>query len=540
MGITESLEWQALIDHSVQMKQTSLRQLFALDTDRANAMTLENCGWFVDYSKNLLNHVTLNLLLRFARFRHLEKKIEAMFSGAKINQTENRSVLHTALRNCSNYPVYVDGKDVMIEVNVVLNKMEDLTKKLSNGVWTGFTGKRIKNIINIGIGGSDLGPRMVYNALKFFTNRDFTFRFVSNIDGTHLSECLRDLKQEETLFIIASKTFTTQETMTNAESAKKWLVSELGDEKAVCRHFVAVSTNKEKVQAFGIDLNNMFGFWDWVGGRYSLCSAIGLSLMLSLGIDNFHKLRKGFHEADLHFRQTNFENNIPVILALIGFWYNNFFDAQTQAILPYDQYLNLLPSYLQQTEMESNGKSTDNEGQPVSYQTGPIIWGDSGTNGQHAFFQLIHQGTKLIPCDFIGFINTLNDLGDHHEKLMSNFFAQQEALAFGKTKQELESEQVSSNQIPFRIFQGNRPSTCLMSNQLTPESIGSLIAFYEHKVFVQGVLWNINSFDQWGVELGKQLATKILSEVKQGGIDKNCHDSSTNQQLNYFLSHYKH
>jgi glucose-6-phosphate isomerase len=539
MSIVNSAEWLALADHYQKMKKISLKQLFGSDKKRAETMTSLTCGWFVDFSKNHLSHATIDLLMRFARSRQLDEKIEAMFSGEKINQTENRSVLHTALRDCSNGPVFLNGKDVMADVNAVLKKMENLTTRLTDGAWTGFTGKRIRNVVNIGIGGSDLGPHMVYEALKFYSNRSFTVRFVSNIDGTQLSECLRDLKPEETLFIVASKTFTTQETMTNAESAKEWLIRELGDEKAVCRHFVAVSSNRDKVEAFGIDTNNMFELWDWVGGRYSLCSAIGLSLMVSLGINNFNSLRKGFHTVDLHFKNTEFEKNIPVILALIGFWYNNFYGAQTQAILPYDHYLRYLPAYLQQTDMESNGKSIDCQGQPVSYQTGPIVWGESGTNGQHAFFQLIHQGTKLIPCDFIGFINSLNRLEGHHEKLMANFFAQQEALAFGKDRKQIESEQVSPAQIPFRIFEGNRPSTCFLADLLTPESLGSLIAFYEHKVFVQGVLWNIFSFDQWGVELGKQLATKILNELKERNPNRLAHDSSTCHQMNHFITHYK-
>ena len=534
MSICDINEWKNLENHFNQAKNQTLKTLFLDDKDRAKHLTLNDCGWFVDFSKNLVTQETLQLLFNYAEQRKLSDEIADMFAGKKINRTENRSVLHVALRNLSDDPLMLDGKDIMQGVNSVVGRMEELAKKIRSGEWKGFSGKKIKNIINIGIGGSDLGPVMVYEALKHYTERSVTIRYVSNIDGTHLTEQLHGLNPEETLFIIASKTFTTQETMTNAESAKTWVLKQLKKQKAIANHFVALSTNLEAVQAFGIDSDNMFEFWDWVGGRYSLTSAIGLSLMIALGPENFRALRSGYFKADTHFKDKELQSNIPVLMGLIGFWYNNFYGSETQAILPYDQYLHRLPAYLQQTDMESNGKGVDRQGATVKYQTGPIIWGEPGTNGQHAFYQLIHQGTKLIPCDFIGFVNPLNRLGDHHEKLMANFFAQQEALAFGKNEEQLKAEQVNPDQIPFRIFEGNRPSTCFMAEKLTPETLGALISFYEHKVFVQGILWNIYSFDQWGVELGKQLASNILKELPKNTAGELSHDSSTNQQIEYF------
>ncbi|MCG8333637.1 MAG: glucose-6-phosphate isomerase [Proteobacteria bacterium] len=536
MSICNIKEWKDLEDHFKQVKNQTLKTLFQDDKNRAKQLTLNDCGWFVDFSKNLVTQETMQLLINYAEQRQVGNEIAAMFAGEKINRTENRSVLHVALRNLSGYPLLLDGKDVMDEVNSVVVRMEGLAKKIRSGKWKGHSGKKIKHIINIGIGGSDLGPVMVYEALKYYSERSLTIRYVSNIDGTHLTEQLHDLNPEETLFIIASKTFTTQETMTNAESAKNWILKNLKEQEAIRHHFVALSTNLEAVRAFGIDADNMFEFWDWVGGRYSLTSAIGLSLMIALGPENFRALRMGFFKADTHFKEKELKSNIPVIMGLIGFWYNNFYGSETQAILPYDQYLHRLPAYLQQTDMESNGKGVDRQGVPANYQTGPIIWGEPGTNGQHAFYQLIHQGTKMIPCDFIGFVNPLNRLGDHHDKLMANFFAQQEALAFGKNESQLKAEQVNPEQIPFRIFEGNRPSSCYLAEKLSPETLGALISFYEHKVFVQGVLWNIYSFDQWGVELGKQLASNILKELPKNAPDKLSHDGSTNQQIEYYRS----
>jgi glucose-6-phosphate isomerase len=535
--LTQSREWLALKSHFEELKKTNLKQLFHEDPDRNDKFSYKECGWFVDVSKNILTNATLELLMDLANSCRLQDHIDAMFAGERINKTENRPVLHTALRNCSNNPVLVDGLDVMPEVNRVVSRMEAFASEIRSGQWTGFTGKKFRTIVNIGIGGSDLGPCMAYEALKAYSDRSLAVKFVSNVDGSHLQEQLLDLNAEETLFVIASKTFTTQETMTNAESAKHWLIRHLGSEKAVSRHFVALSSNREKVEEFGVEPANRFEFWDWVGGRYSLTSAIGFSLMVAMGPEGFRKLREGFHSMDLHFRNRPFKENMPVILGLIGIWYNNFFKAQTQAILPYDQYLHRLPAYLQQTDMESNGKGVNRKGQPVTCQTGPIIWGEPGTNGQHAFYQLIHQGTKFIPCDFIGFVNPVNKLDDHHDKLMANFFAQQEALAFGKGRQSLEDERIPREQIPFRVFSGNRPSTCLLAEKLTPETLGSLIALYEHKVFVQGVIWDIYSFDQWGVELGKLLSTEILQELKSGDQEKLSHDNSTNSQIRYYLNH---
>ncbi|MBU2514816.1 glucose-6-phosphate isomerase [bacterium] len=535
MILTNLPEWKDLILHFKEIQPLTLKEMFAQNKNRAINLTFEDCGWFVDLSKNRITEKTISLLIKLAEARKIEEEIDGMFSGEKINGTENRSVLHVALRNCSHTPIYLDGKNVMPQVDAVLAKMEHLSQNIYSGAWRGFSGKKIKNIVNIGIGGSDLGPDMVYQALKFYSNRELTMKFISNIDATHLIEQLKDLNPEETLFIIASKTFTTQETMTNSESAKSWLIKRLGSNEAVKNHFVALSTNREKVVEFGIDPNNMFEFWDWVGGRYSLTSAVGLSLMITLGPQNFKKLREGFHLMDQHFKQADLSKNLPILMGLLGIWYNNFFEAETSAILPYDQYLSRLPAYLQQTDMESNGKGVDRNGTPVQYQTGPIIWGEPGTNGQHAFFQLIHQGTKLIPCDFIGFAQSLQRFPDHHHKLMANFFAQQEALAFGKNKKTLQQEDTPIELIPFKLFSGNRPSTCLLSKKLTPKTLGALIALYEHKVFVQGIIWNIFSFDQWGVELGKQLASKILPELKSGKIDHRSHDSSTNNQIRFYL-----
>ncbi|MBU2645929.1 glucose-6-phosphate isomerase [bacterium] len=535
MKTNERVEWQKLTKHYLQIKDLHLRTLFGKNPDRAAQMSLEHAGLFLDYSKNRVVEETLRLLFELARGIELEAEIERLFSGKRINQTENRSVLHMVLRNPPDKPYLVDGVDLMPEVNRVLVKMEQLARRISSGQWLGFTGKPIKNIVNIGIGGSDLGPVMVYEALKAYSNRNLVLRYISNIDATHLAEQLIDLEPDETLFLIASKTFTTQETMTNASSAKAWLLKRLGDESATGRHFIAISTNAEKVAAFGIEPENMLIFWDWVGGRYSLTSAIGFSLMIALGVENFHRLRAGFHRMDQHFRQSPLDVNMPVILGLLGVWYNNFFDAQSYAVLPYDQYLSRFPAYLQQCDMESNGKSVDRDGNRVGYQTGPIVWGEPGTNGQHAFYQLLHQGTKLVPCDFIGFAKPVNAIGIHHEILMANFVAQQKALAFGKSLQELKSENVADNLLPYRTFEGNRPSNTILAEKLTPESLGSLIALYEHKIFVQGIIWNIFSFDQWGVELGKQLAGNILpvlcgeQELAAG------QDSSTHALITYLL-----
>ena len=533
----ETPEWIELLEHFNNIKNLDIRDFFNEDPNRVNEFTIETANLFVDFSKNRITQRTIQLLLNLAERMNLQHEIRRMFTGELINETEHRAVLHTALRNSSNQPVEAGGKDVMPEVNKVIDQMERLSEKIVSGEWTGFSGKRIKNIVNIGIGGSDLGPSMAYEALKFYSNRAITVRFISNIDSAHLVEQLQGLKPEETLFIISSKTFTTQETMTNAQSAKRWVLEAFKDDTAIQKHFIAVSTNREMVKQFGIDTSNMLVFWDWVGGRFSLTSAIGFSLMIALGNENFRRLRAGFHEMDTHFRSTPLPENLPVLMGLISVWYNNFFGAQTQAILPYSQYLHQFPAYLQQCDMESNGKSTDRAGNPISYQSAPVIWGASGTNGQHAFYQLLHQGTKLVPCDFIGFINPLNDIGDHHHKLMANFFAQQKALAFGKKDGDLEKEKIPQRLIPYKRFEGNKPSTCIMANKLTPESLGSLIAMYEHKIFVQGVIWNIFSFDQWGVELGKQLAGDILQEISDKKINRQSHDESTRHQIKYYLQH---
>jgi len=532
--VADLAEWRALTAHAAELNTVHLRTLFAGDAERGGRMTLEAAGLFLDYSKNRVTDQTMRLLVALAEARGLPKAIGRMFDGQRINETENRAVLHTALRNRANTPVLVDGEDVMPAVNDVLARMGRFAGAVRSGEWKGYTGKRIRHVVNIGIGGSDLGPAMAVEALKPYSQRDLDVRFVSNVDGTHFAEVTRGLDPEETLFIVASKTFTTQETMTNAGSARAWLLAALHDEAAVALHFVAVSTNARGVAAFGIDTANMFGFWDWVGGRYSMCSAVGLPLMVSIGADNFGRMLDGFHAMDRHFAETPLERNMPVLLAMLGVWYNNFMGAQTHAILPYDQYLHRFAAHLQQMDMESSGKYVGRDGHTVSWQTGPVIWGEPGTNGQHAFYQLIHQGTKLIPADFIGFCRSHNALGDHHAKLMSNFFAQTEALAFGKTRDEVEHEGVEGLVIPHKVFEGNRPTNTLMADLLTPEVLGALTALYEHKVFVQGVIWNIFSFDQWGVELGKVLAGRILPELEATGEPALAHDSSTNALIRRF------
>ena len=526
-------EWKALKAHAAQMKGVSMRDLFAADPARAKAFSLEVGGWYLDYSKNLATAETMNLLQALCPMADLRGEIDAMLSGQKINETEKRPVLHVALRNQSNTPIMVDRKDVMPGVNAVLEKMTGFAELVREGKWLGFTGKPIRNVVNIGIGGSDLGPVMAYEALKPYSQRNLTVRFVSNVDGTHVVEAMRDLDAEETLFIVASKTFTTQETMTNAETAKAWLLEKLGDPAAVAKHFVALSTAAKEVKAFGIDTANMFEFWDWVGGRYSLTSAIGLPLMIAIGPDNFVRMLNGYHAMDRHFAEAPFERNMPVILALLGIWHGNFLGAQSTALLPYDQYLSRFAAYFQQGDMESNGKRVTKSGKMVGYETGPVVWGEPGTNGQHAFYQLIHQGTKLIPCDFIGFCRSHNPVGDHHAKLLSNFFAQTEALAFGKTADECRAEGVPEKLVPHKTFPGNRPTNTLLAEQLTPETFGQLVALYEHKIFVQGAIWNIFSFDQWGVQLGKVLANRILPELKSKDSDL-AHDSSTNELIRRF------
>ena len=527
--------WNEVAAEIAEIKKTNLRELFAEDPARAGRFTVEAAGWTLDYSKNLITPKLMKLLIAFAEAGELQKWIDAMFSGEKINETENRAVLHTALRNKPERPVLVDGKDVMPGVKEVLDRMAAFSDNVRTGKWLGHTGKRIKYIVNIGIGGSDLGPCMATMALKNFSRRSLAMHFVSNVDSTHLAETLRQVKADQTLFIIESKTFTTQETMTNAESARDWLVKQMGgDASAVAKHFVAVSTNAEKVREFGIDTENMFGFWDWVGGRYSLPSAVGLPVMLSIGPRNFQKMLRGYYKMDRHFQTAPFNRNLPVIMGLLGILYNNGFDAQTYAVLPYDQYLARLPAYLQQLDMESNGKSVDRDGNPVNCQTGPVLWGEAGTNGQHAFYQLIHQGTKMVPADFIGFCKTHNPIGDHHDKLMANFFAQTEALAFGKTAAECRRESVPEKLVPHKTFKGNHPTNTLLADDLTPETFGALIALYEHKVFTQGILWNIFSFDQWGVQLGKVLATKVLDELTSEAAPSLAHDSSTNSLITHY------
>lgn len=538
---TETTAWKELSLHYDEMRHRHMKDLFAQDPDRFNHLHLRFEDLIVDFSKNIITAETLHLLRQLAEACSLKEATEQMFSGAHINQTENRAVLHVALRNRSNAPVAVDGENVMPAVNEVLGRMEQFVNRLHSGEFSGYSGQQITDVVNIGIGGSDLGPVMVTEALRPYWVEGMNVHYVSNIDGTHLSEVLKRVNPETTLFVIASKTFTTQETMTNARSARSWFLEHAKSESAVEKHFVAVSTNTEGVKAFGINPDNMFGFWDWVGGRYSLSSSIGLSIATTIGFDNFLALLEGMHAMDQHFRTAPLEENIPVTLALIGIWYNNFFGAETEAILPYDQYLHRFPAYFQQGNMESNGKRVDRNGNVVEYQTGPILWGEPGTNGQHAFYQLIHQGTKLIPCDFLATAVSHNPIGDHHPILLSNFFAQTEALMKGKTASEVEAELRAAGMeetaiadlIPFKVFPGNRPTNSLLIKQLTPRSLGSLIALYEHKIFAQGVIWNIFSFDQWGVELGKQLAKKILPEL-DGAAAVMSHDSSTNGLINWY------
>jgi glucose-6-phosphate isomerase len=533
--------WKALEIHAAEMKQLHLRELFTNDTNRFEKFTLSAKDILFDYSKNRIAGKTIQLLLQLANECRLKEAIEAMFNGDKINETENRSVLHVALRNFSKQPFYSDGKDVMPDVKKVLKQMKNFSDTIHNGKWRGFSGKKIKYIVNIGIGGSDLGPLMVTEALKPYTINGIETFFVSNVDGTHIAETLKKIEAEKTLFLIASKTFTTQETMTNAHTAREWFLQKAKKENHIAKHFVALSTNEVEVVKFGIDKANMFPFWDWVGGRYSLWSAIGLSIALTIGYKNFEQLLKGAHTTDNHFRTEPFEKNIPVMMALIGLWYTNFFNAQSEAILPYDQYLHRFAAYFQQGNMESNGKSVDRNGEAVEYSTGPVIWGEPGTNGQHAFYQLIHQGTLLIPCDFIAPAQTHNPIGDHHQKLLSNFFAQTEALMNGKTEEEAEAELKKAGLtnteiaklLPFKIFSGNRPTNSFLVKKITPYNLGQLIAIYEHKIFAQGVIWNIFSFDQWGVELGKQLANKILPELKTREPIGN-HDASTNGLINTY------
>ncbi|HEV2107269.1 MAG TPA: glucose-6-phosphate isomerase [Thermomicrobiales bacterium] len=528
ISLTQLPEWKALEQHYQELRHRHLRDLFAEDPQRGERLVAEGAGLYLDYSKNCLTRETLQLLIALADARGVRRRTEAMFSGEKINTTEDRAVLHVALRAPRDATIRVDGENVVPAVHAVLDKMADFSERVRSGGWTGYTGLRIRNVINIGIGGSDLGPVMAYDALRHYSAHDLTVRFVSNVDGTDFVEATRGLDPAETLFIISSKTFTTIETMTNARSAREWVLAALGDDAAIAQHFVAVSTNAQAVTKFGIDPENMFGFWDWVGGRYSVDSAIGLSLMIAIGPDHFHDMLSGFRAMDEHFRATPFELNLPVLLALIGIWYGDFFGAETVAILPYDHYLGRFSAYLQQLDMESNGKHVSLSGETVDYQTGPIVWGTPGTNGQHAYFQLIHQGTKLIPADFIGFSQTLNPLGRHHDLLMANFFAQTEALAFGKTAEELRAEGIADAQVPHRTFEGNRPTNTILAERLTPASLGALIALYEHKIFVQGTIWHINSFDQWGVELGKALAQRIIPELKSEDEPELEHDSSTN------------
>ncbi|MDE1155186.1 MAG: glucose-6-phosphate isomerase [Acidobacteriaceae bacterium] len=532
--LTSLPEWKALAAHAAELKNVHLRELFAKDSSRGTKFTAEAAGLYLDYSKNRITEETVKLLIALAEASQLKARTEAMFTGEKINITENRAVLHVALRAPKTEKILVDGEDVVPEVHAVLEKMAGFAEKVRSGAWLGYTGKRIKNIVNIGIGGSDLGPVMAYEALKHYSNRDLTFRFVSNVDGTDFAEAVHDLNAEETLFLVASKTFTTLETMTNAHSARTWALATLKQTEAIASHFVAISTNEKEVAKFGIDTQNMFGFWDWVGGRYSMDSAIGLSTMLAIGPNNFRELLDGFHDMDVHFRTTPIEKNLPALLGLLSVWYTEFFDAQTVAILPYDQYLKRFPAYLQQLTMESNGKHVTLEGKTVDYQTGPIYWGEPGTNGQHSFYQLIHQGTRLIPCDFIGFSKTLNPLGNHHDLLMANVFAQTEALAFGKTAEEVKAEGVADALVPHKVFEGNRPSNTILAEKLTPRLLGSLVALYEHAVFTQGVIWQIDSFDQWGVELGKVLASRIIKEIASDTELK--HDSSTNNLITRYKS----
>lgn len=527
--------WKRLSDHHKQVRNLHLRQLFADDPQRGARFTVEAAGIYLDYSKNCITHETLKLLIRLADESGLRQRIDAMFRGEKINVTENRAVLHTALRAPRESSIFVDGEDVMPKVYAVLDRMATFAHRVRSGKWKGHTGKRIRNVINIGIGGSDLGPVMAYEALKHYTERAMTFRFVSNVDGTDFAEAVQDLDPSETLFIVSSKTFTTIETMTNAQTARAWSVAGFGgDEKSVAKHFVAVSTNAKEVAKFGIDTSNMFEFWDWVGGRYSMSSAIGLSTMVAIGPESFQSMLNGFHEMDEHFRTAPFDRNLPVIMGLLAIWNNDFFGAETVAVLPYEQYLKRFPAYLQQLTMESNGKHVTLDGKPVSRPTGTVYWGEPGTNGQHSFYQLIHQGTRLIPCDFIAFIRPLNPLGRHHDLLMANVFAQAEALAFGKTREQVKAEGTPEWLVPHRVFEGNRPSNTILVDRLSPESLGKLVALYEHAVFTQGAIWGIDCFDQWGVELGKVLAQKIIPELESKTVPRLTHDSSTNNLITYY------
>jgi glucose-6-phosphate isomerase len=533
--LTKRKAWKALQSHYKKVRELHLRNLFADDPQRGERMTTEAVGLFLDYSKNRITDETIRLLIELAEESALRSRIDAMFRGEKINITEKRAVLHVALRAPKGTSIIVDGQDVVSDVHTVLAKMADFSNRVRSGEWKGHTGKGIRNVINIGIGGSDLGPVMAYEALKYYSERAITFRFVSNVDGTDFAEAVRDLEPSETLFIVSSKTFTTLETMTNAHSARTWSLAGLGgDEKAVAKHFAAVSTNATEVAKFGIDTANMFGFWDWVGGRYSMESAIGLSTMLAIGPDNFRAMLDGFHQMDEHFRTTPFERNLPVLIGLLGVWYNDFFGAQTIAVLPYEQYLKRFPAYLQQLTMESNGKHVTLDGTEVTYATSPVYWGEPGTNGQHSFYQLIHQGTRLIPCDFIAFGQPLNQLGRHHDMLLANVFAQTEALAFGKTAEQVKAEGTQDWLVPHRVFQGNRPSNTILADRLTPEILGKLVALYEHSVFTQGTIWNINSFDQWGVELGKVLAQRIIPELESKTEPALGHDSSTNSLIRHY------
>jgi glucose-6-phosphate isomerase len=530
--LTERKAWKKLQAHYDKIREVHLRNLFTDDPQRGQRLTAEAAGIFLDYSKNRITDETVKLLIELAGESGLRSRIDAMFRGDKINVTEKRAVLHVALRAPRGVSIVVDGENVVPQVHAVLDKMADFSNRLRNGEWKGHTGKRIRNVINIGIGGSDLGPVMAYEALKHYSDRNITFRFVSNVDGTDLSEAVRDLDPAETLFIVSSKTFTTLETMTNAHSARSWSLAGLGgDQKSVARHFVAVSTNAAEVERFGIDTANMFGFWDWVGGRYSMDSAIGLSTMAAIGPDSFRAMLDGFHQMDEHFRNTPFERNLPVLMGLLTVWYTDFFGAETVAILPYEQYLKRFPAYLQQLTMESNGKHVTLGGKQVTYPTSPIYWGEPGTNGQHSFYQLIHQGTRLIPCDFIAFGESLNPLGRHHDILLANVCAQSEALAFGKTPEQVKAEGTADWLAPHRVFEGNRPTNTILADRLTPESLGKLVALYEHSVFTQGAIWDINSFDQWGVELGKALAQRIIPEIENPTDPALRHDSSTNNLI---------
>jgi glucose-6-phosphate isomerase len=530
--LTKRKAWQALQAHYDKSKESHLRQLFAEDPKRGERLTAEAAGLFLDYSKNRITDETVKLLIQLAEESGLRGRIEAMFRGDKINITENRAVLHVALRAPKGTSIIVDGENVVPGVHAVLDKMSDFSNRVRSGEWKGHTGKRIRNVVNIGIGGSDLGPVMAYEALRYYSERAMTFRFVSNVDGSDFAEAVHDLNPAETLFIVSSKTFTTLETMTNAHTARNWSLAGFnGDEKSVAKHFVAVSTNATEVAKFGIDTANMFGFWDWVGGRYSMDSAIGLSTMVAIGPENFCAMLDGFHEMDEHFRTTPFEQNLPVLLGLLAIWYNDFFGAQTVAVFPYEQYLKRFPAYLQQLTMESNGKHVTLDEATVDYQTGPIYWGEPGTNGQHSFYQLIHQGTRLIPCDFIAFGKSLNPLGRHHDMLLANVCAQTEALAFGKTAEQVKAEGTPDWLVPHRIFEGNRPSNTILAEKLTPAMLGKLVALYEHSVFTQGTVWNIDSFDQWGVELGKVLAQRIIPEIESKSEPKLAHDSSTNNVI---------